>query len=139
MELWSREGTRIIDDKIAQAKKEKLDDKSDESMNHSDEESELQERPSSQYMSDYHENTIDPALKIETLSNQDRNSFSDRNLLYQPPSSDSNVSVQSLRDLVPMVLQTLSQSQDPPLFTTRSRLLTRKPQPDDLVYLSSDE
>jgi len=27
LELWSKEGTRIIDDKIAQAKKEKLDDK----------------------------------------------------------------------------------------------------------------
>lgn len=63
----------------------------------------MQERPSSQYMSDHQDNTIDQTLRIETLSIQDRNSFSDRNLPFQRPSSDPNDSVQSLRDLVPMV------------------------------------
>ncbi len=118
---------------------EKLKEKSDESSSHSDDESELQERPSSQYMSDHQDNTIDQTLRIETLSIQDRNSFSDRNLPIKRPSSDPNDSVQSLKDLVPMVAQTLTLSQDPPLLTKRSRSISRRPHPSDLVYLNHDK
>jgi hypothetical protein len=118
----------------AEESKEEIQERvsEEDSSSHSVDETELQERPSSQYVSDHHDSTIDQTLMIETLSNQGSNSFSDRNRPFHHPPSDS---VTSLKDLSPLVTQSLTPLQGPRLLAKRARSMSRGTRRSALVHV----